>query len=73
MFRTICFLFIFLSTNAHIYSDLDLNCPNGRPALYAFDVSTFRISAYCPTHGQPCNNKRGKCNEQNLCCPPTLK
>ncbi len=73
MFRSIWFLFLSLSIIVPINSDLNLVCSNGRPAFYLLDVTTFHISAHCPTSGQPCSNKRGKCNEQNICCPPTLK
>jgi hypothetical protein len=73
MFRSICFLFvlsIFILPNK---SDFNLDCSNGRPALWIFNVTIFRFASGCSTFGQSCNNKLGICNNQNLCCPRTLK
>jgi len=73
MFRSNCFLFLLLIIIVPNKSEYILYCPNGRHAIWTFDVTIFRITANCSTPGQPCGNKMGKCNEQNLCCPSTLK
>jgi len=73
MFRSIHVLLLLSICFVPNKSDFNLHCPNGRQALWTFDISTFLISAGCSAPGQSCNNKIGICSEQNLCCPRTLK
>ena len=50
-----------------------VNCPNGRPAFWTFDILTFNFSTHCSSPGQSCHYKMGKCNKQHQCCPRTLR
>ncbi len=54
-------------------SDIRIQCPNGRQALWTFDVNTLSFSSGCSVSGRLCRNKTGRCNEQNQCCPSILK
>jgi hypothetical protein len=73
MFLSSCVLFLLLTYIVPNKSDYALQCPNGRQALWTFDVNTLRMSTGCSTPRQLCNNKIGICTDQNLCCPRALK
>jgi len=64
---------LFLSFIVSVQSGFNLYCPNGRPALWSFDIFTLNFSTYCSSPGQSCLNKIGRCNDQHLCCPRTLR
>ncbi|CAF0803563.1 unnamed protein product [Adineta steineri] len=64
------FLSIFILSSK---ANFDIQCSNGRQALWSFDMFNFTFSVRCSTPGQSCRNKTGKCNKQFLCCPRTFK
>jgi hypothetical protein len=73
MFLSSRFLILLSIFTVFSKSDWDFHCQNGRQALWTFNASTYEFSPKCPVVGQPCRNKTGKCSDQYLCCPRTLR
>lgn len=69
MFRFFFVLILFGTSK----SAFDLLCSNGRLAIWTFNIYTMNITANCPVVGQICGNSKGKCSNEKLCCPRTIK
>lgn len=73
MFRLSGVFFLTLIAIVSNQPGFDLLCSNGRLALRTFDIYTWRFTVDCNIVGQVCGNRKGKCSEEKLCCPATLK